>query len=54
METNMKEELYKNLAQAVIDGDDEEAEVLARQALDHGVDPLEAIDQGLTSTSCLT
>jgi corrinoid protein of di/trimethylamine methyltransferase len=48
METNMKEELYKNLAQAVIDGDDEEAEVLARQALDHGVDPLEAIDQGLT------
>jgi corrinoid protein of di/trimethylamine methyltransferase len=36
------------MAQAVIDGDDEEAEALAQQALDQGVDPLEAINQGLT------
>jgi corrinoid protein of di/trimethylamine methyltransferase len=44
----MKEELYKKLAQAVIDGDDEAAEVLAQRALDQGVDPLEAINKGLT------
>jgi trimethylamine corrinoid protein len=48
MESNMTEELYKNLAQAVIDGDDEAAEALARQALQQGVDPLEAINRGLT------
>ena len=44
----MTEELYKDLAQAVIDGDDEAAEALARQALQQGVDPLEAINRGLT------
>lgn len=44
----MTEELFKNMAQAVIDGDDEAAEALARQALDGGVDPLEAINKGLT------
>lgn len=44
----MTEELYKKMAQAVIDGDDEAAEALAQQALDRGVDPLEAINQGLT------
>jgi len=44
----MTEELYKNMAQAVIDGDDEAAEALAQQALDRGVDPLEAINKGLT------
>jgi corrinoid protein of di/trimethylamine methyltransferase len=44
----MTEELFKNMAQAVIDGDDEEAEALAQQALDQGVDPLEAINKGLT------
>ena len=44
----MTEELYKNLAQAVIDGDDEAARDLAQQALDQGVDALEAINLGLT------
>jgi corrinoid protein of di/trimethylamine methyltransferase len=44
----MTEELFKNMAQAVIDGDDEEAEALAQQALDRGVDPLAAINEGLT------
>jgi corrinoid protein of di/trimethylamine methyltransferase len=45
----MSEELFKNMAQAVIDGDDEEAEALARRALDQGVPPLEAIKRGYTA-----
>ena len=44
----MSEELYKAMAQTVIDGDDEEAVALARQSLEQGVDPLEAINQGYT------
>ncbi len=44
----MSEELFKRMAQAVIDGDDEEAKVLAQQALDEGVAPLEAINNGFT------
>jgi corrinoid protein of di/trimethylamine methyltransferase len=45
----MSEELYKQMAQAVIDGDDEEAATLAEEALAQGVDPLEAINQGYTA-----
>lgn len=45
----MSEELYKQMAQAVIDGDDEEATALAQRALDQGVDPLEAINKGYTA-----
>ncbi len=44
----MSEELFKRMAQAVIDGDDEEAKALAKQALDEGVAPLEAINHGFT------
>ena len=44
----MSEEMYGKLAHAVIDGEPEEAEELARQALDQGLDPLECINQGLT------
>jgi corrinoid protein of di/trimethylamine methyltransferase len=44
----MSEELYKQMAQAVIDGDDEEAEALAQQALDQGEDALACINQGYT------
>jgi corrinoid protein of di/trimethylamine methyltransferase len=44
----MSEELFKQMAQAVIDGDDEEAASLAQQALDQGVDALEAINKGFT------
>jgi len=44
----MSEELYKRMAQSVIEGDDEEAEALAQQALDEGVDALECINQGYT------
>jgi corrinoid protein of di/trimethylamine methyltransferase len=45
----MSEELYKQMAQAVIDGDDDEAAALAQKALDQGVDPLEAINKGFTA-----
>ena len=44
----MSEELFKEMAQAVIDGDDEEAAALAQKALDEGVGPLEAINKGFT------
>jgi corrinoid protein of di/trimethylamine methyltransferase len=45
----MSEKLFKEMAQAVIDGDDEAAVALAQQALDRGADPLAAINQGLTA-----
>jgi corrinoid protein of di/trimethylamine methyltransferase len=47
-ETDMSEELFKQMAQAVIDGDDEEASALAQKALDLGIAPLEAINKGFT------
>lgn len=42
----MNEDLFKAMAQSIIDGDDEQAEELARKALELGIDPLEAIDRG--------
>jgi corrinoid protein of di/trimethylamine methyltransferase len=45
----MSEDLFKQMAQAVIDGDDDEAIALAQKALDQGVDPLEAINKGYTA-----
>jgi len=42
----MSEELFKSMAQSIIDGDAEEAEKLARQAIEMGLDPLEAINMG--------
>jgi len=44
----MTEEMYQKLAQAVIDGEPEEAVDLAKEALEQGLDPLECITQGLT------
>lgn len=44
----MSEEIHENLAQAVIDGEVEDAEKLARQALELGMDPLTCINEGLT------
>ncbi len=44
----MSEELFKQMAQAVIEGDPDEAQALAHQALSQGVDPLEAINKGYT------
>ena len=43
----MSEELFNKLAQAVIDGEPEDAEELANQALQEGVDALSCINQGL-------
>lgn len=44
----MTEEMYQKLAQALIDGEPEDAEDLAKQALELGVDPLACINEGLT------
>ena len=43
----MSEELYKELAQAVIDGEPEDAVQLAKQALEQRADPLTCINEGL-------
>ena len=42
----MSKELFEAMAQSVIDGEDEDAVELAQQAIDQGLDPLEAINQG--------
>ena len=44
----MTEDMYKNLAQAVIDGEEEDVVNLAKQALDQNLDPLDCIANGLT------
>ena len=44
----MPEEILARLTQAVVDGEPEEAEELARQALEEGLDPLTCINEGLT------
>lgn len=42
----MHTELFQAMAQCIIDGDAEAAEKLAQQAIELGIDPLEAINQG--------
>ena len=44
----MSDKMYQKLAQAVIDGEPEDAEVLAKQALADGLDPLTCVNEGLT------
>ncbi|MCP4543225.1 MAG: cobalamin-binding protein [Chloroflexi bacterium] len=44
----MSQEMFDKLAEAVIDGEPEDAAELAQQALDAGLDPLECINKGLT------
>ena len=44
----MSEEMYAKLAQAVIDGEPEDAEQLAIEALEQGLDPLTCVNEGLT------
>jgi corrinoid protein of di/trimethylamine methyltransferase len=44
----MSDEMYQKLAQTVIDGEPEDAEALAKQALADGLDPLTCINEGLT------
>jgi 5-methyltetrahydrofolate--homocysteine methyltransferase len=47
MEEAMSEDIYKKLAQAIIDGESEIAVSLSRQALEHGMEPLDCINEGL-------
>lgn len=42
----MDADLFKDMAQSIIDGEDEEAERLAYQVVAQGIDPLQAINQG--------
>ena len=42
----MSEELFKQMAQSILDGDEDVSAELAQQALDEGIDPLEAITNG--------
>ncbi|RME44648.1 MAG: cobalamin-binding protein [Chloroflexi bacterium] len=44
----MENEMFRKLAQAVIDGEPEDAVALAKEALRQGLDPLECITNGLT------
>ena len=43
----MADEIYEKLAQAVLEGEPEDAEALAQQALEQGADPLACINEGL-------
>ncbi len=43
----MSKELFENLTRAVVEGEEEEAEALVKQALEQGVDPLACINEGL-------
>ena len=42
----MTTEIFQAMAQSIIDGDAEVAEKLAQQAIEQGIDPLEAINKG--------
>jgi len=42
----MNDQIYKTMAQSIIDGEAEEAEKLAKQAIELGIDPLDAINKG--------
>ena len=44
----MSAEMYEKLAQAVIEGEPDDAEELAKQAFDRGLDPLTCVNDGLT------
>jgi len=44
----MSNDIYQKLAQAVIDGEPEDAAALSQQALELGLDPLDCINEGLT------
>ena len=44
----MSDEMYTKLAQAVIDGEPEDAEQLAKEALEQGLDALTCVNEGLT------
>jgi len=46
MEADMHEKLFQDMAQSIIDGEDELAAQLAQQSIDLGIDPLESINKG--------
>jgi corrinoid protein of di/trimethylamine methyltransferase len=43
----MSKELFENLTRAVVQGEEEEAVALVKQALEQGIDPLACINEGL-------
>src|SRR5450759_3802837 len=45
----MTEELFHKMAQSVLDGDSDAAVALAKQAIEAGLDPLEAITKGFVT-----
>ena len=45
----MENELFQKLAQSVLDGDSDAASALAKEAIDAGFDPLEAITKGFVT-----
>lgn len=47
--SNSKDELYKKLAQSVVDMEEEETVVLSKQVIDENYDAYEAIDKGLSA-----
>ena len=42
----MNDQIYGKMAQSIIDGESEEAERLALEAIELGIDPLDAINKG--------
>jgi corrinoid protein of di/trimethylamine methyltransferase len=44
----MSKELFESLTRAVVEGEEEEAVALVKQAMEQGVDPLACINEGLT------
>ena len=42
----MSEELFEQMRQSIIDGDSDRAAELASQAIQQGIDPLDAITKG--------
>lgn len=42
----MNDDLYKSMAQSIIDGESEEAAKLAQLSIEQGIDPLDAINNG--------
>jgi corrinoid protein of di/trimethylamine methyltransferase len=45
----MENELFQKMAQSVLDGDSDAASALAKEAVDAGIDPLEAIAKGFVT-----
>lgn len=43
-----QEEIFENLSTAIIEGDEDKAKAFARQVLHSDLDPLEAVEQGLS------